>query len=68
MTELSTISAFTISMAALATLAILPLGIAVAWVLAHRNFRGRVVLETVVSLPLVLPPVATGLILSLIHI
>jgi len=63
MTELSTISAFTISMAALATLAILPLGIAVAWVLAHRNFRGRVVMETVVSLPLVLPPVATGLIL-----
>ena len=36
---------------------------AVAWVLARWRFTGRVVLETLVSLPLVLPPVATGLIL-----
>ena len=41
----------------------LPFGLAAAWLLARRRFPGRVVLETVVSLPLVLPPVATGLIL-----
>jgi len=50
-------------MAILATLVALPPGLAVAWVLARRRFAGRVVLETLVSLPLVLPPVATGLIL-----
>ena len=50
-------------MAALATAVMLPPGLAVAWVLARRRFPGRAVLETLVSLPLVLPPVATGLIL-----
>ena len=34
-----------------------------AWLLARRSFPGRNVVETLVSLPLVLPPVATGLIL-----
>ena len=57
------IASFTVAMAALATLVVLPPGVAVAWVLARRRFPGRVVLETLVSLPLVLPPVATGLIL-----
>jgi molybdate transport system permease protein len=41
----------------------LPPGIFVAWILARRQFYGRSVLETVVTLPLVVPPVATGLIL-----
>ena len=41
----------------------LPPGIALAWLLARRSFPGRTVVETLVSLPLVLPPVATGLIL-----
>ncbi|CAI7997984.1 Molybdenum transport system permease protein ModB [Geodia barretti] len=50
-------------MAALATLLMLPPGVAVAWLLARRRFPGRSMLETLVSLPLVLPPVATGLIL-----
>lgn len=57
------VASFTVAMAALATLVVLPPGVAVAWVLARRRFPGRVVLETLVSLPLVLPPVATGLIL-----
>jgi molybdate transport system permease protein len=34
--------------------------------LARRRFRGRVLLETLVSLPLVMPPVATGLILLML--
>jgi molybdate transport system permease protein len=35
----------------------------VAWWLARRTFPGKTLVETLVSLPLVLPPVATGLIL-----
>jgi molybdate transport system permease protein len=37
----------------------LPLALAVAWLLARR-FRGRLVLDTLVHVPLVLPPVVTG--------
>jgi len=54
---------FTAGMAALSTLAILPVGLALAWVLARRHWRGKAVVETFVSLPLVLPPVVTGLVL-----
>jgi molybdate transport system permease protein len=54
---------FTVATAALATVLMLPPGLALAWLLARRRFRGRVLLETVVSLPLVMPPVATGLLL-----
>jgi molybdate transport system permease protein len=41
----------------------LPPGIALAWVLARHRFRGKAVVETLASLPLVMPPVATGLLL-----
>ena len=37
--------------------------LAVAWVLARREFVGKGVLETLVALPLVLPPVVTGYVL-----
>jgi len=37
-----------------------------AWLLARRKFPGRVLVETFVSLPLVMPPVATGLILLML--
>lgn len=57
------ITLFTLAVALVATLALLPLGVWLAWILARRRFPGRTLLETVVSLPLVLPPVATGLIL-----
>jgi molybdate transport system permease protein len=57
------IVAFTAGMAALATLLILPPGIALAWFLARYDFRGKALLETLLALPLVMPPVATGLIL-----
>ncbi|MBM3808936.1 MAG: molybdate ABC transporter permease subunit [Acidimicrobiia bacterium] len=50
-------------MASLATLLVLPPAIAVGWVLARRQFPGKALLETLVSLPLVLPPVASGLLL-----
>ncbi len=54
---------FTAWVSALSTLVILPPGLAVAWLLARRQWRGKSVVETVISLPLVMPPVATGLIL-----
>jgi molybdate transport system permease protein len=54
---------FTVAMAALATVLMLPPGLLLAWLLARGRFRGRVLLDTVVSLPLVMPPVATGLVL-----
>jgi molybdate transport system permease protein len=41
----------------------LPFGVALGWVLARREFRGQAVVETLVNLPLVLPPVVTGLLL-----
>ncbi len=64
--EIARITLFTIATAAGATaLMILP-GLALAWLLARGRFRGRLVLETLVSLPLVMPPVATGLILLLL--
>lgn len=41
----------------------LPAGIAVAWVLTHRQFPGKVLLDAVVHLPMVLPPVVVGYVL-----
>jgi molybdate transport system permease protein len=59
----SQVIALTLRTAALATLFIAPFGIALAWLLARGGWRGKSILETVVALPLVMPPVATGLIL-----
>src|SRR5258706_4221846 len=60
------ITAFTVATAALATVVMLPPGLLLAWLLARGRFRGRVLLDTVVSLPLVMPPVATGLVLLML--
>jgi molybdate transport system permease protein len=57
------ITAFTVGTAALATLLMLPPGLLLAWLLARGRFPGRVLVDTVISLPLVMPPVATGLVL-----
>jgi molybdate transport system permease protein len=54
---------FTVATAGLATVLMLPPGLLLAWLLARGRFPGRLLLETVVSLPLVMPPVATGLLL-----
>jgi molybdate transport system permease protein len=47
----------------LGTLLILPGGVALGWLLARRRWPGKALVETLVALPLVIPPVATGLIL-----
>jgi molybdate transport system permease protein len=49
--------------ALIATIASLPFGIAIAWLLARKNFWGKALLDGVVHLPLVLPPVVTGYLL-----
>jgi molybdate transport system permease protein len=54
---------FTFRMAVLATVAILPFGVALAWFLARKSWPGKPIVETLIALPLVMPPVATGLIL-----
>jgi len=46
-----------------AVAASLPLGVATAWLLARRRFRGKAVLDGLVHLPLVLPPVVVGYVL-----
>lgn len=53
----------TLRTAALSTLLILPPGLALAWLLARVQWRGKSLVETLIALPLVMPPVATGLIL-----
>jgi molybdate transport system permease protein len=51
--------------AVVATLVATPIGIAAAWLLARREFRGKSVVDALIHLPLVLPPVATGYLLLL---
>ncbi len=48
-----------------AMLSALPIAYALAWVLARGRFPGKVLLDGVVHLPLVLPPVVTGWLLLL---
>jgi molybdate transport system permease protein len=59
----SDIAIFSATMAMLATAVAVPPAVVLGWLLARRAFPGRSVLETLCTLPLVMPPVATGLIL-----
>lgn len=54
-----------VRVAVVATLIATPLGIAVAWFLARRDFWGKAILDALIYLPLVLPPVVTGYLLLL---
>jgi molybdate transport system permease protein len=54
---------FTLRMALFATALVVPLGIAAAWGLARWRGPGHGLLETLLALPLVLPPTAVGLLL-----
>lgn len=51
--------------AGVATAASLPIGIAVAYLLARKQFWGKSLLDAAVHLPLILPPVVTGYLLLL---
>jgi len=50
----------------IATATTLLVGVPIAWVLARRHFPGRQVLETLVVLPLILPPTVLGYYLLLL--
>ena len=52
-----------VRIATVATLGALPFGVAIAWLLARTNFWGKALLDGLVHLPLVLPPVVTGYLL-----
>jgi molybdate transport system permease protein len=47
--------------ALVATAVALPFGLAIAWLLARRNFWGKALLDGLIHLPLVLPPVVTAI-------
>ena len=59
------IVALSLKVGGVAMLGALPVAFALAWVLARVHFAGRVLLDAVVHLPLVLPPVVTGWLLLL---
>ena len=44
----------------------LPVGILIAWILARKNFPGKNILDGIIHLPLVIPPVVTGYLLLVI--
>jgi molybdate transport system permease protein len=49
--------------ALVATACALPFGIAIGWLLARKDFWGKIIVDGIVYLPLVLPPVVTGYLL-----
>jgi molybdate transport system permease protein len=53
----------TLRVAGGATLLVAPFAVAAGWALARKSFPGKSVVETVVTLPLVLPPTAVGYLL-----
>jgi molybdate transport system permease protein len=61
--ELVDVIGLTVTAGLLATLLMLPPGIGLAWWLARTRSPWRSIVETLVALPLVLPPVATGYLL-----
>jgi molybdate transport system permease protein len=54
---------FTLAACVASTAIILPFALGIAWLLARPRWQGKSIVETIVTLPLVMPPVATGLIL-----
>ncbi|MEZ0221523.1 molybdate ABC transporter permease subunit [Tardiphaga sp. 1201_B9_N1_1] len=55
-----------VRVAVIATLISTPIGIGVAWLLARRDFWGKPIIDAIIYLPLVLPPVVTGYLLLLL--
>lgn len=55
-----------VQIAVTAVIASLPFGVFIGWLLAKKEFPGKMLLELVVMLPLVLPPVVTGFLLLML--
>lgn len=63
MTSVLDTTLLTLKVGAVATLINLVPGVLTGWWLAHARFRGRTLVQALVMLPMVLPPVAIGLVL-----
>jgi molybdate transport system permease protein len=61
--EIASITLLTVRVAAVATLLDAPFAIWLGYLLARGKFAGKAVIQTIVALPMVLPPVAIGLLL-----
>jgi molybdate transport system permease protein len=55
-----------LKVATVGTLASAPVAVLVAWLLARRRFSGKSLLNAIIHLPLVLPPVVTGWVLLIL--
>ncbi len=60
------ILALSLKVAVAATLLILPFAVGVAWLLSRPGMPGKIVLDSLVNLPLVMPPVVTGYVLLVV--
>lgn len=60
------IIALSMKVGLVAVLGALPVALGLAWILARTNFRGKLLLDALVHLPLVIPPVVTGWLLLLL--
>ncbi|VFS64316.1 Molybdenum transport system permease protein modB [Raoultella planticola] len=49
-----------LKVSSLAVVLSLPFGIFISWLLVRRNFPGKALLDSIIHLPLVLPPVVVG--------
>ncbi|PMO64883.1 molybdate ABC transporter permease [Vibrio breoganii] len=67
LTELEiTALALSLKVAFVASICILPIGISLAWLLAKKEFYGKSLLDGLIHLPLVLPPVVIGYVLLIL--
>jgi len=64
--QLAGVLAVTLRVALFATLLVAPFALATGWFLARRTFPGKSLVETLVALPLVLPPTAIGYLLLVV--
>lgn len=60
------IIALSLKAASLTTLLVLPAAIALAWILARVKLPGKAIIEALITLPMVAPPVVTGYLLLLL--
>ncbi|KAA3654583.1 MAG: molybdate ABC transporter permease [Calditrichaeota bacterium] len=60
MSPITEIVQLSLKISIVATFIDLPFAVACGWLLARKNFRGKMLFDTLVNLPLVLPPVVTG--------
>lgn len=58
--DLDEVIGLTLRIGGVATLVTLPVALGIGWLLARKRFVGSVIVDAVVHLPLVLPPVVTG--------